>query len=192
MKTFIVRILGAALLTVSFSTFATVLSLVGTATNPLGIDGVVVDGVTYDVSFSLTPTGPSPFISFSQQALDASSGLASALNTLGVTKLDGVTSFVVQYMIWLDWKQESNGTYLGDIAYLDAFTNGIPNTTWSSGVGTVPEMPGGCPNRRFVCNEFTDWKVAGSNDGNVPEPVTLYLLGAGLAGAALARRRKKN
>jgi len=67
--------------------------LVGTTTNPTGVTDLVVDGNTYDVTFStdfflnVFPTGPQ----FNDwiPATDAATALAAALNSYGVTALGG-------------------------------------------------------------------------------------------------------
>jgi hypothetical protein len=78
-----------ALLGVSQAEAAT---LVGQSTDASGIDGLLVDGVSYNVSFehvnygSVPGLNPGTFYGTSG-ALDASSALISALNSLGVTGL---------------------------------------------------------------------------------------------------------
>jgi len=70
--------------------------LVGTTTDATGIDGLVVDGTTYDVTFifssydSVYATTPPTFFGNGPGAADASSALVSALNTLGVAVLTGL------------------------------------------------------------------------------------------------------
>jgi hypothetical protein len=72
------------------------MTLVGTTSDASGISGLVVDGVTYDVTFynssydsvysSTVPT----FLGNSSGAADAASALASALTSFGVTELVGI------------------------------------------------------------------------------------------------------
>jgi hypothetical protein len=79
-----------ALLGVSQAEAAT---LVGQSTDASGIDGLVVDGVSYNVSFehvnygSVPGLNPSTFLDNPSGAFDASSALISALNSFGVTGL---------------------------------------------------------------------------------------------------------
>jgi hypothetical protein len=72
--------------------------LVGTTTDASGIDGLVVDGVTYDVTFvnasydTVYPSGSPPtFLNNLSGASDAASNLAAALNTLSVSVLSGAS-----------------------------------------------------------------------------------------------------
>jgi hypothetical protein len=48
------------------------------------------------------------------------------------------------------------------------------------------------PDDPYGDRDFTDFVVSVTNVSNVPEPTTMLLFGAGLAGLAGARRRKKN
>ena len=64
----------------------------------MGIDGLVVDGVTYDVTFfnasydTVYASTPPTFIVNSSGAFEAAFELADALNALGVQHLDGLTA----------------------------------------------------------------------------------------------------
>jgi hypothetical protein len=60
-------------------------TLVGTTTNASGIDGVVVNSVTYDVTFSTASFGST--FSTAKGGSEASIALAADLNTLSVTGL---------------------------------------------------------------------------------------------------------
>src|ERR1051326_6453871 len=76
----VVAILGGTAL-VSGSANATP-TLVGTTTNPTGIDGLVVDGTIYNVTFSTTTLNT--FTAGTTLSVDAATALKDALNTLGV------------------------------------------------------------------------------------------------------------
>src|SRR5215469_17059196 len=84
MRKQLVGALGAASLTVCGAALAGP-TVVGTKTNASGIDGVVVNSVTYDVTFS-TSSFDSTFNTASS-AVAASLALAGALNILPVTGL---------------------------------------------------------------------------------------------------------
>jgi hypothetical protein len=60
-------------------------TLVGTTTSASGIDGVVADSVTYDVTFSTSSFGST--FSTAKAASEASLALVADLNTLAVTGL---------------------------------------------------------------------------------------------------------
>jgi hypothetical protein len=71
-------------------------SIVGSTTNATGINGVVVDGTTYDVTFyydvtynSVYSSSPPTFLNNPTGALHASKALIAALNSLGVLYLSG-------------------------------------------------------------------------------------------------------
>ena len=72
------------------------LSLVGTTSDASGISGLVVDGVTYDVTFynssydSIYSSTVPTFLGNSGGAADAASALASALTSFGVAELVGI------------------------------------------------------------------------------------------------------
>jgi hypothetical protein len=89
-----------ALLGVSRAEAAT---LVGQSTDASGIDGLVVDGVSYNVSFeqvnygSVPGLNPSTFYGNPSGAFDASSALISALNSFGVSVLVDIRGDFVGY-----------------------------------------------------------------------------------------------
>src|SRR5690348_5953489 len=63
-------------------------SLVCTTTDPTGIDGLVVDGVTYNVTFS-TAAFDSPFVRGTSPSQDAANAVAAVFSNAGVTELGG-------------------------------------------------------------------------------------------------------
>jgi hypothetical protein len=78
-------------------------TLVGQSTDVSGIDGLVVDGVSYNVSFeqvnygSVPGLNPSTFYGNPSGAFDASSALISALNSFGVSGLVDIRGNLVGY-----------------------------------------------------------------------------------------------
>jgi hypothetical protein len=72
-------IAGAFLLIASFGIANATPTLLGNTTNPTGIDGVVVDGIDYNVVFSTTTFNT--FTDNSTLSIDSAAALASALNT---------------------------------------------------------------------------------------------------------------
>jgi hypothetical protein len=93
-------IAGIALISVSQ---ASAVTLVGTTSDAKGINGLVVDGVTYDVTFVNEPyqtvfaSTPPTFLGNYTGAVAAASALTAALNSLGVTTMDGVTFPTSEY-----------------------------------------------------------------------------------------------
>jgi hypothetical protein len=89
-----------AALAVSVATAATASqTLVGTTSSPTGINGLAVDGTTYNVTFSTTILNS--FVEGSSVSIDANQALAAALNSLSVTGL-GNSSAQSAYVIDID------------------------------------------------------------------------------------------
>jgi len=167
----------AAGLAVSLATAANATpTLVGTTTDPTGINNLVVDGTTYDVTFSLFTLNT--FTQASTLSTDATNALDSALNALSVTEL---------------------GEAAGDTFYFLDVDNSL--SSWEG-----PRCGPACANWILASNggtfvlgqsssfggsyiEAADFKAVGTS--SVPEPLTLSLFGAGVAGAAAAMRRRR-
>ena len=156
-------------------------TLVGTPTNASGIDGIVVDGVKYDVTFSTSSFDST----FTDRALLASRVLAGGLNALKVKGLSfgGASGF--------DCTAAENA-----VPFCAIYTGA--SQQWGAAVRRAYPWTGevkignslGCAqNTDFggpTCIEAAHWnKVASS----APEPATLALFGLGLFGLGLSRRR---
>jgi len=90
----------AAGLAISLSTAANATPmLVGTTADPMGINDLVVDGTTYDVTFSTTTLNSFTYLSTLSE--DADFYLTQALNMLGVTVF-GNANPKIQYLIDID------------------------------------------------------------------------------------------
>lgn len=75
----------------------------------------------------------------------------------------------------------------GNPGYWDI--NDGPSQAWESAFGFDPRDGGGCDTAAF--NECSDsFQIVGRTGGTVPEPATLVLVGAGLAGMSRLRRKK--
>jgi len=182
--------LGSASLAVCGAALAAP-TLVGTTTNASGIDGVVVDSVTYDVTFS-TSSFDSTFSTI-LGAYDAAHALANDLQTLSVTGLsNGGTSGVdcTAVAICIIWAGSSTA--------LEATSF---DQSWGNGT-TASDVSPGCPGnftgpqtftRTIVCLEAAHWTNVTA--AGVPEPATLGLMVLGLlggAGAGFAGRKHRN
>jgi hypothetical protein len=150
-------------------------TLVGTTTNPTGIDNLVVDGTNYNVTFSTTTLNS--FNEASTLSFDASFALASALNALNVTDLGDAT---VSQAVALDVDNS-----------LDLFQDANCNITCTAGswfASTGFGFPSLGNFEGFYYIQAADFSAA-----NVPEPSSLPMLLAGLSmiGGAFYFGRKK-
>jgi hypothetical protein len=106
-------------------------TLVGTQSDPLAIDNLVIGGTTYDVTFSTTSFGTT-FTGVGSASANAGADLGAALNALGVTGLAGVS--VPDYLVLLGDDTTTpaigvsltpyTGNWVGGYAY-EGFTLGL-------------------------------------------------------------------
>lgn len=155
-------------------------TLVGSTDNASGVDGVVVNSITYNVSFSVS-SYDATFTSGADQ-LAAATSLSAALNLLSVTGLSygGSSGFACAPASGASTQCDIYTGPLGSTLVAD-------NYQGSGGWGTnnfAQQL--GCPYSYLgtsFCSEAAQWTA-------VPEPGTIMLLSLGLTGLGLSRKRK--
>jgi hypothetical protein len=170
----------------------------GTSTDPTGVTGLVVDGATYNVTFSLT-NYDTAFPAFGQPesglATLAALALAAALNghvsALNGGPVPGPSPAFFQYYC------------------LDVGPKG-PDSPFACGWGATPFGPvwrgyltggsgvlgcnfGPCTpsNHNWSFDEAADFTLVSGTPGKLPEPATLGLLGLGCAVTFLTQRKRR-
>ena len=140
--------------------------LVGPSTDATGINGLVIDGVTYDVTFSFVPTA-SPFVFGTQQSVDAADSLATALTDFSVTGINGLTnSAFTALQISVDGVTPGDGMFLNGVS--SQWVTGTVFQPFGSNILCTPVCEG---ENTFAANFFA-----------VPGPI----VGAGLPGLIVA------
>jgi hypothetical protein len=180
---------GIAVLAFSGAALATP-TLEGTTTAPTGIDNLVIDGKTYDVTFSTT-TFDSPFTFGTTASQDAATAIAGAFNTVSVKELG--LGEAIRYDVYVD---SGFGDVAGCLAPLGPpGPSGLPTLSlcpalgWASSgyadyfLGTFFAPFDPLPQVDSVAADFTQLSPS------VPEPATLALFAAALVGVGLSRRR---
>jgi hypothetical protein len=172
-------------------------SLVGTTSDASGINGLVVDGVTYDVKFfnssfdSIYSSTAPTFLGNSGGAADAASALAAALTFFSVTQLVGIgpqdNALLVPFS---DARTgvlpcgDCSGYNVSYVAFQSPYVNGMWGTNTSGSNDSVT----------YSC---CDYVVFAPNNGvgntpAVPEPSTWAMMILGFLGVGFLAYRRKN
>jgi hypothetical protein len=175
----------AAGLAMTLSTAANAAAtLVGTTTDPTGIDGLVVDGTTYNVTFSLTTLNT--FTYSTSLSFDARTALVDALNSLNVTGLGGASP---TYSFGLDLDNTVTGTFDAAGCFVTCSAG-----AWFDGVGGPDNLGYTYFGDLSVYVQAADFTaVTDAGGGGVPEPAMWAMLLAGFFGiGAMARRVRRS
>lgn len=190
-------------------------TLLGTASNPAGVHGLLVDGTLYDVSFSFDSyanafSGSSPaFLGNETGAKDAAAALASALNGLGATGLHDVicdknahVSFPLFGGCWImtpfDFVAgDSQPVKATDTTWADVNNIGLLTPTpnqWNGNLYATTATPnastgtGVSGNADVKVQYALAYAVYTAESAHVPEPASEALMGVALAALTLGRR----
>jgi hypothetical protein len=177
MKSKALGLLAAALVGVSGGAGAAAV-LVGTTTDPTGIDGLVVDGTNYNVAFSTTTYNT--FNYGTVLSADSAKALAAALFTFGVTAFEGAPpgSGVSGYEVTVDNPDNAYSDYA--LFRLDEPPgSGYP---WGNGI-TFTGFLGNLGDGVYIA-------AADFTPAPVPVPASIWLILSGLAGLGLAGWRR--
>jgi len=154
-------------------------TLVGSATDPSGFDGLVIDGTTYDVAFvggsynsvyaSVQPT----FLGNATGAQDAATALASALTSLApATEMQTINIFIPDGSIFAGNNTGWDPAHSFGMPFFEGTYSNLDTTTFA-GVGTG-QIQG--------YTEFTA----------VPEPATWALMILGVLGIGFMAYRRRS
>lgn len=192
MKATILRLVALGL--VGASGLAGATSLVGPTTDPTGVNGLVVGSTTYDVTLStLTytaafPSGPnfatSAAAGAAATALDAFFAGSGAVTGLGGYVCGpGIVSPAAVFPVCQVY-----------VPYTDTTGLVYGSNVHNSGAGWSVNPPGALAVDTDVLGlvgvAYDEWAIFTAERSSVPEPMTLTLVGLGLAGVGFMRRRK--
>jgi hypothetical protein len=180
----------AALLLVSGS--ANAAAILGTTDNVTGVSGLTVDGTIYDVGFAFKSYRDvfgvaEPFFSDQALALDAMTTLNDFLESQGVTGVVGLPTPRGTLILNLATGTLFAGPCFGPGPVCSAEVESqLSGTNWH--IFDAGFNGGLSIDQTFDFNVQVIFSPAAAS---VPEPLSISLFGAGLAGAIAMRRRKR-
>jgi len=154
--------------------------LIGTTSDPTGINGLVVDGTTYDITFvsgsynTVYNTAPPTFLGNGNGAIDATNAIDSALTDFGVIIPAYSSLFILTPFEYLD----PGGVNLYG-GYLETVSGSLTTTIFYELYATDQSIPG---------YEYTSFVLA----SGVPEATTWAMLLLGFAGIGFMAYRRKS
>jgi hypothetical protein len=168
------------------SSYAT--TFVGSLSDATGLDGLVVDGVTYNVTFdngaytTVYATTPPTFSGDEHGADDAATALALALNALQVTGINGLSLSSIPYIL-TPFSIDSFGTV--ESATDDGAPEPPPYLPWNT------LSPSFTNESTSVSNLGADYTIFSAATTPLPAALPLFATGLGALGLLGWRRKRR-
>lgn len=168
--------------------------LQGAIANPLGVTGLIVEGVEYDATFSTKSfsdtfgSSTPAFLGNQAGAIAASIALAAVLNSAGVKTIGNVicsgNQFGTGCLYLFPWFTDGQLIQAKDTSI---FQNYPSDTDWVGGVWATQVSGIDSPLGEIGGGYLAYVNLTPTNQ-TVPEPNSLFLLCLGIAGVLFARR----
>jgi hypothetical protein len=159
-------------------------TLVGTTSDATGVDGLVVDGTTYDVTFvngsynNVYSSTPPTFLGEASTAVDAANALAAALTANAVTEVSGLSTLPPDVFVVIP-VFNNGGNFSFTLA--EEITSGAWTPSNSVGSGSLSDTQ---------ANDDGDLTIFVATTP-IPTTLALFAGGLGLIGLIAIRRKRK-